>query len=261
MAYTLTQARVLLTAAELAIFDQSRAGPVKELTAARLRGKVTRARALRDKYRDLYRRQTVASRKATPGKRSAASGDNERTAKKATVFEEMLERFETRLVDLEAKEAREAAGSRGRSSNSPVASKARSVTAAPAKPTKPAPRKSTVKAEPARPVTAKKTPVRKARKPAVKPLSLQTAVKQALEIKHAALAAAAASVPEHSSKAPAALSPLGAAAAGAPPVAAPLDINPRAARLNPLKERAENIALHAHSGSQNRHAQGKRDSR
>jgi hypothetical protein len=28
-----------------------------------------------------------------------------------------------------------------------------------------------------------------------------------------------------------------------------------------LKERAENIALHAHAGSQNRHAQGKRDSR
>jgi len=220
MAYTLTQARVLLSAAELAIFDQSRGGPVKELTAARLRGKVTRARALRDKYRDLYRRQTVATRKGAAGKQAAAGGDNERTARKATVFEEVLARFEARLAHLDAKEAQTAAP-RGRSAKPAVASKAK--------------------------------------KPAAKPLSLKTAVKKALELKHAALAAVP--VQEHSSKAPAALSPLGAAAAGAPHETAPLDINPRAARLNPLKERAENIALHAHAGSQNRHAQGKRDSR
>jgi hypothetical protein len=258
MAYTLTQARVLLTAAELAIFDQSRAGPVKELTAARLRGKVTRARALRDKYRDLYRRQTVATRKTAASQRAAAGGDNERTAKKATVFEEVLERFEARLAHFDAKEAPQPAGARGRPAK-PVASKARTVKAAPAKATKAAARKTAAKAEPAPGATAKKAPAKKARKPAAKPISLKTAVKQALELKHAALAAVP--VQEHSSKAPAALSPLGAAAAGAPPVTAPLDINPRAARLNPLKERAENIALHAHAGSQNRHSQGKRDSR
>lgn len=258
MAYTLTQARVLLTAAELAVFDQSRAGPVKELTAARLRGKVTRARALRDKYRDLYRRQSVATRKAAAGKRAAAGGDNERTSKKATVFEEVLERFEARLAQLDAKEAK----------GSGAAPKARTVKAAPAKTknttkvntvTKPAARKTAAKAEPAPTAATKKAPARKSRKPAAKPMSLKTAVKQALELKHAALAAVP--VQEHSSKAPATLSPLGAAAAGAPLVTAPLDINPRAARLNPLKERAENIALHAHAGSQNRHAQGKRDSR
>lgn len=257
MAYTLTQARVLLTAAELAVFDQSRAGPVKELTAARLRGKVTRARALRDKYRDLYRRQSVATRKAAAGKRAAAGGDNERTANKATVFEEVLERFEARLAQLDAKEAK----------GSGVAPKARAVKAAPAKTkntkmntvNKPAARKIAAKAEPAPTAATKKAPARKSRKPAAKPMSLKTAVKQALELKHAALAAVPAQ--EHSSKAPATLSPLGAAAAGAPLVTAPLDINPRAARLNPLKERAENIALHAHAGSQNRHAQGKRDSR
>lgn len=258
MAYTLTQARVLLTAAELAVFDQSRAGPVKELTAARLRGKVTRARALRDKYLDLYRRQSVATRKAAAGKRAAAGGDNERTAKKATVFEEVLDRFEARLAQLDAKEAKE----------SSVAPKARAVKAAPAKTknttkvntvSKPAARKIAAKAEPAPTAATKKAPAKKSRKPAAKPMSLKTAVKQALELKHAALAAVP--VQEHSSKAPATLSPLGAAAAGAPLVTAPLDINPRAARLNPLKERAENIALHAHAGSQNRHAQGKRDSR
>ena len=73
MAYTLTQARTLLSANELALFDASRAQPIKALTPARLRGKVTRARALRDKYRDLYRRQTVSTRAAPAGRRSAAA--------------------------------------------------------------------------------------------------------------------------------------------------------------------------------------------
>lgn len=259
MAYTLTQARGLLTAAELAIFDQSRAGPIKALTAARLRGKVERARALRDKYRDLYRRQTVATRSAPASRRAAAGGDNERTQNKATVFTEVLERFETRLAQLDAKAApAKSAGKKvaGKSTDKKAAVK---PAAAPKTAAKTA-AKTTAKAAPkAAAKTTAKTAAKTARKPKAKVVSLKSAVKHALELKQAALAVPA--VAEHSSKAPAALSPLGAAAAGAPQVTAPLDINPRAARLNPLKERAENIALHAHAGSQNRHAQGKRDSR
>lgn len=246
MAYTLTQARVLLTAAELAIFDQSRAGPIKELTVARLHGKVTRARALRDKYRDLYRRQTVATRGAAASRRSAAGGDNERTQKKSIVFAEVLERFETRLAQLDEKAA-------------PVKPAGKKAAAKPAPATKAAAKKTPAKKAAPRKTAAKTTAAKKASRSKAKPVSLKTAVKHALELKQAALAAPP--VAEHSSKAPATLSTLGAAAAGAPLVHAPLDINPRATRLNPLKERAENIALHAHAGSQNRHAQGKRDSR
>ncbi|CAA2110360.1 hypothetical protein [Variovorax paradoxus] len=251
MAYTLTQARGLLTAAELAIFDQSRAGPIKELTAARLRAKVERARALRDKYRDLYRRQSVATRSAPASRRSAAGGDNERTQKKATVFTEVLERFETRLAQLDAKADVKLKPA--------VRTAARTTVKAPVKPPVRAPAKKTAARTPVKKASATPTPAKKARKPKAKVVSLKSAVKHALELKQASLAAPP--VAEHSSKAPAALSPLGAAAAGAPQVTAPLDINPRAARLNPLKERAENIALHAHAGSQNRHAQGKRDAR
>lgn len=255
MAYTLTQARGLLTAAELAIFDQSRAGPIKALTAARLRGKVERARALRDKYRDLYRRQTVATRSAPASRRAAAGGDNERTQNKATVFTEVLERFETRLAQLDAKAAP------AKSAGKKVAGKSTDKKAAvkPAAAPKTAAKTAATTTAKAAPKAAAKTAAKTARKPKAKVVSLKSAVKHALELKQAALAVPA--VAEHSSKAPAALSPLGAAAAGAPQVTAPLDINPRAARLNPLKERAENIALHAHAGSQNRHAQGKRDSR
>ena len=125
MAYSLTQARPLLTAAELELFDQSRAEPIKALTLARLRGKVTRARTLRDKYRDLFRRQTVAVRSgpATQG-RSPAGADNERTQRKADILQEVLGRFEARLAQLEARDAREA------SRVSPAASKARTPAAA-----------------------------------------------------------------------------------------------------------------------------------
>ena len=110
MAYSITQARPLLNAAELELFDQSRAAPIKSLTLARLRTKVTRVRALRDKYRDLFRRQTVAVRKAPATKsRSPVGADNERTQRKADILQEVLDRFEARVAQLEAQEARGAA--------------------------------------------------------------------------------------------------------------------------------------------------------
>lgn len=235
MAYTLTQARGLLTAAELSLFDQSRAAPIKDLTAARLRGKVTRARALRDKYRDLYRRQTVATRGTPASKRSAVGGDNQRTGRKAEVFAEVLERFEARLTLLEGRAEREA------SRAAPAKKAARS---------KPA----TVPKAAAGKVAAKKAVATKAR-----PVRLKAAVKKALKLKQAAVGHGSSDT--RSAKAPAAQSPLGAAAAGAPQQTAPLDIPARAARRNPLKESAAGIALHAHAGSQTRRAQGKRDSR
>ena len=124
MAYTLTQARPLLTASELELFDQSRMAPIKNLTLARLRTKVTRTRALRDKYRDLYRRQTAATRTAPAAKRAATGGDNERTQRKAQVMEEVLVRFEARVQLLEERQNREAerAAAAERKATSPASS-------------------------------------------------------------------------------------------------------------------------------------------
>lgn len=104
MAYTITQARPLLTAAELELFDQSRTEPIKALTLSRLR----------DKYRDLYRRQTVAMRSAPNSKsRSPVGSDNERTQRKADILQEVLGRFEARVAQLEARDARESAREQG----------------------------------------------------------------------------------------------------------------------------------------------------
>lgn len=112
MATSITQARPLLTADELALFEQSRAEPIKSLTLARLLGKVTRARTLRDKYRDLFRRQTVAVRSGLGTKgRSPVGADNERTQRKAEILQEVLGRYEARVELLEAKQARESAAS------------------------------------------------------------------------------------------------------------------------------------------------------
>lgn len=210
MAYTLTQARTLLSANELALFDASRAQPIKALTPARLRGKVTRARALRDKYRDLYRRQTVSTRAAPAGRRSAVGGDNERTQRKAELFAEVLTRFEERLQRLEADAA-----------------------------------KAQAKAKPA------------------PPIALKAAVAKALKTKtaKAAVPRQPAQKATRSAKAPAAKRPASTAKKTASATAAAhLDVAPAAERRNPLRQRSDNLAIHAHSKSQARRAQGKRDS-
>ena len=121
MATSITQARSFLTAAELELFDHSRAQPIKELSDKQLAGKVKRARALRDKYRDLYRRQTLAARgKAS---RSGALGDaNARTQRKADIMQEMLDRFEARTSLLAARAER--AGSSSGTARKVVAPKA-----------------------------------------------------------------------------------------------------------------------------------------
>lgn len=111
MAYTLTQARPLLTAAELELFDHSRAEPIKDLTPAHLARKVKSARTLRDKYRDLYQRQTVAVRSEDAAGRSTNGTDNERTQRKADIFQEVLERFEARSTLLQERSERDSARS------------------------------------------------------------------------------------------------------------------------------------------------------
>lgn len=124
MPYTITQARALLTAPELALFDASRAEPIKALTLARLRAKVTRARAVRDKYRDLYRRQTVSTRATPASLRAAAGGDNERTQRKADIFAEVLTRFEDRMNYLQTAQDKLAAKAEKAKKAKPVAVKA-----------------------------------------------------------------------------------------------------------------------------------------
>lgn len=89
MAYNRHNARPLCTVAEFQLFSASLADVVKSLTSAQLKAKVERARGVRDKYRDLYRRQRLEARARTGTKKGAA----ERTKKKIQIFDEALKRF------------------------------------------------------------------------------------------------------------------------------------------------------------------------
>ncbi len=108
MSFTLRQVQPLLTKPELELFEASRAGAIKSLTERQLTARVTRARTLRDKYRDNYRRQTVATRTGPAAKRTLQGADNVRTATKAEIMADLVTRFEAQLAKLEADAAQAA---------------------------------------------------------------------------------------------------------------------------------------------------------
>lgn len=107
MAYQRTQAQKLLTAAELALFDSGRSTEIRKLSKPELRSKLERSRKLRDKYRDLYRRQRLAVRDASGTKAGTAGDANRRTQEKEEILAESVARFEARLAHIEKQEDRE----------------------------------------------------------------------------------------------------------------------------------------------------------
>ena len=106
MTYSLRQVQPLLTKPELELFQASRAGAIKELNPRQLAAKLTRARALRDKYRDTYRRQTVATQTGPGRARKQMGGENSRTEVKAEVMAEVLQRLEAQQTKVEARLAK-----------------------------------------------------------------------------------------------------------------------------------------------------------
>lgn len=106
MAYNRTQVHHLLSAAEFELFEASLAASLKTLTGVRLRSKIGRARAMRDKYRDLLRRQKIATRGRTGSKLGNTGVANQRTEQKMAVLVEVLRRFEKRVLQLDAAQVR-----------------------------------------------------------------------------------------------------------------------------------------------------------
>jgi hypothetical protein len=107
MAYNRNHAKRLLSDSEMPLFVASLRDHIGDLSPGDLKKKIERTRKLRDKYTDLYRRQSLASRKRTGSKRGTTGIANERTSQKATVFSEVLTRFETQLAKVERANARE----------------------------------------------------------------------------------------------------------------------------------------------------------
>lgn len=290
MAYTLTQARPLLNAAELELFSQSRADAVKQLTAAKLAGAVKRTRTLRDKYRDLYQRQTVAVRTSTPG--AVTGADNERTQRKADILQEVLERYEARTTLVGERGDSKSSSKTGAKASAKGAAKGSAAAKAGADPSSmkegssAAASKKTAKGAAAAPVAkaGKTAKAADADKAAPQPKSAKPAAsgkKSSVSAQLNTLGGAGAGMsqgtntdtdaapkrtkagtaPARSSKAPSRKAPTANNKASAPDVNAPLDTLPSSKRKSPLKTDPTNTAIQAHQSSQGRRAQGKRDSR
>ncbi|MFG5779085.1 hypothetical protein ACFIQF_18625 [Comamonas sp. J-3] len=97
MSYTTRQVQSLLTQAELELFQASRATAIKAFTVRQLEAKIKRARALRNKFRDLHQRQVVRTGASPATARKPMGGENARTEVKAEVMQEVLSRFEAQL--------------------------------------------------------------------------------------------------------------------------------------------------------------------
>jgi len=97
MALDFRKAAQLCTDAELALVKSARAEEVRALAPKRLHASIARARNLRDKFRDLARRQVLEERrKASSQRRKRAVRGSARTVYKAELFAEVLRRFEAR---------------------------------------------------------------------------------------------------------------------------------------------------------------------
>lgn len=101
MAIAREQARGLLTESEMVLFGESRNPALRTLSDRELTRRIDRVRKLRDKSRDLLQRQRLGSRERTGNKGGKSGAANERTARKGEVLDDVLQRFENRLQELE----------------------------------------------------------------------------------------------------------------------------------------------------------------
>ena len=154
MAFTRAQSSELLNKSEMKLFDDSRANALRGLDRAALAGRVERARAARDRARDLLKRQRLAARKRGEGK---ADGIAARTARKEAVLAEILQRF----VDAR-REAPVAVAKKAGAANTASKKAATGKTSAKKVARKKAAKKSVAKKSAAKKATAKKAPMKKA---------------------------------------------------------------------------------------------------
>lgn len=122
MPITRAKASQLLNQREMALYDDSRINGLRQLDGRALATRVARARTARDRARDLVRRQKLASRERTGSKRGSSGGANQRSKDKAELLADILDRFETRLREVE--------GTAGKARKSATAKKSRGGTPA-----------------------------------------------------------------------------------------------------------------------------------
>src|SRR5215470_19509089 len=96
----LTEARRLSSSRELSLISSSLPPALQAYSAARLKSKISRARRLREKYQDLYRRQKLASKSRMTG--TPYERLNVRTLRKKQMFGEAITRLRQQLAKVSA---------------------------------------------------------------------------------------------------------------------------------------------------------------
>lgn len=96
MSITRTTIKKLCTKAETALAEKTLPQALKDLTTKQLQKKITLARKLRDKYKDLYKRQTRAAKEKTGGGNDTSA----RTSAKVELFADVLDIFQAQLKKL-----------------------------------------------------------------------------------------------------------------------------------------------------------------
>ncbi|MGI9176897.1 MAG: hypothetical protein ACR2IT_03465 [Pirellulales bacterium] len=92
----LEQVRSLLTAAEQKVLSSSMGATIAKASKEQVQAAMSRARALRDKWRDLHADQTRGTKRSP----KAGTGVNRRSKEKHEVFDGAVKRLEARLAEL-----------------------------------------------------------------------------------------------------------------------------------------------------------------
>lgn len=117
-------AKSLLTAAEKKVLDSTIGEPLAAASQEQLEALRKHARTLRDKWRDLFSRQTIAT-KRTPVRNNTAA--NNRSREKSDLFGDAITRVEARLAELSTATSTTIGGTK-RGTKSKRTSAARTVT-------------------------------------------------------------------------------------------------------------------------------------
>ncbi|MEX0742023.1 MAG: hypothetical protein WD079_04440 [Phycisphaeraceae bacterium] len=107
MDISLRKAKPLCTATEFELVEESFQGE-NELKPAGIRHRITRARKLRNKYRDLAERQRREARGKQEPHGTRPSQSNDRTVLKQQLFEQTMQRFQGMLSEMEPADTEEA---------------------------------------------------------------------------------------------------------------------------------------------------------
>lgn len=171
MAHTRAQATELLNKAEMQLFEDSRAPALRRFSRTQLAARVERARAARDRARDLLKRQRRAARDRGE---AGGGGAAMRTARKEALLADVLQRFtEARRAAPVAASPKRAAASKAATGQVATKKVAKAAVAKKSVPGTVATERATAKKATARTAPAKAAPAKKS--PAKKSPAKKTA--------------------------------------------------------------------------------------